>query len=131
MNIKKMEKLLRLTASDQEEEARTAAFMLCKLLREADADLRQLATPVATGNPMTDPDAFRKAEAAYNARKAERKRYEAQHREVLRKRQEEWQKEVRAQRERAREERQEKVRKAKAENSERIKSEWTQWRDSF
>ena len=42
MNIDKMQKLLALTASSQEEEARTAAFMLCRMLREGNADLSRL-----------------------------------------------------------------------------------------
>ena len=132
MNIKKMEKLLRLTASDQEEEARTAAFMLCKMLREGKADLSKL----NSSQPLVDriQEEARRQEARRRA-KDQAERYAWQHRENLRRRQEEWQKEVRAQRERAREERiqreKEGFMKAKRAREARVKDEWQVWGESF
>jgi hypothetical protein len=136
MNIKKMEKLLRLTASDHEEEARTAAFMLCKMLREGKADLSRL----NSSQPLVDrmQETARRQEAQRKARE-QATRYAAQHRENLRKRQEEWQKEVRAQRQREREERvrnhmdgfKQAARAREARNTQRIKDDWQAWGESF
>jgi|TARA_R100000084_G_scaffold108558_1_gene71524 hypothetical protein len=42
MNVEKLEKLLAMTASSEVEEARTAAFLFCKMLREGNADLYRL-----------------------------------------------------------------------------------------
>ena len=136
MNIKKMEKLLQLTASDQEEEARTAAFMLCKMLREGKADLSRLnSSPAEAGRsqPLVDRiQEIAKRQEAQRRAKWHAERYAAQHRENLRKRSEEWQKEVRAQRERAREERVKQdldgfkraARAREARNTQRVKDDW-------
>lgn len=144
MNIKKMEKLLALTASDQEEEARTAAFMLCKMLRDGKADLSKL----NTSQPLVDrmQEEARRQEAHRRA-KSQAERYAWQHRENLRRRQEEWQKEVKAQRERAREERdwqrskkevekdlegfRRAARAASNRNARRVNDEWQAWGESF
>jgi hypothetical protein len=57
MNVNKMDKLLAMTASSQVEEARTAAFLLCKMLREQGADLSRLVSqPEQRG--MTSYDAY-------------------------------------------------------------------------
>ena len=144
MNIEKMKKLLALTASDQQEEARTAAFMLCRMLRENKADLSRL----TSSQPLVDrmQEAARRQQAHRRA-KSEAERYAQQHRENLRRRQEEWQKEVRAQRERAREERdwqrskkevekdlegfRRAARAASNRNARRMNDEWQAWGESF
>ena len=88
MNIDKMKKLLALTASDQEEEARTAAFMLCKMLREANADLSRLTAPQTLYQRMQadqwpKSDARRERERrdqAHERRKAAYQKHAAQQR---------------------------------------------------
>ena len=58
MNVNKMDKLLAMTASSQVEEARTAAFLLCKMLREQDADLSRLVSQPSAQRGMTSYDAY-------------------------------------------------------------------------
>lgn len=62
MNVKKLNKLLAMTASDEIEEARTAAFMLCKMLREGNADLSRLASGPASRMPA---DGYVRMQRAY------------------------------------------------------------------
>lgn len=85
MNIDKMQKLLAMTASSQQEEARTAAFMLCKMLREGNADLSRLTTRQSMHARVTS-DVWPKSDAAKQrereermAREYERARRQRQH----------------------------------------------------
>ena len=58
MNVNKMDKLLAMTASSQVEEARTAAFLLCKMLREQGADLSRLVSQPTEQRGMTSYEAY-------------------------------------------------------------------------
>ena len=53
-----MDKLLAMTASSQVEEARTAAFLLCKMLREQGADLSRLVSQPTEQREITSYEAY-------------------------------------------------------------------------
>ena len=137
MNIDKMQKLLAMTASSQQEEARTAAFMLCKMLREGNADLSRLTTRQSMHARVTS-DVWPKSDAAKRreqeervARENERARWREVHEEYERQRRQ--RQHEREQREAAAKERARKIdafwekEKREAEAKEQLRKAQAQW----
>ena len=126
MNIDKMQKLLALTASDQEEEARTAAFMLCRMLREGNADLSRL-TRRQTMAEQVASDVWPRS-ANWYARQASQARERAQRAQDERAKR--WQTEAQAKRKAAAEERTRKAAAAWAKKA-AAADDFKEWFDSI